>query len=311
VNLEYVFVDDCTPDGSLAILNRVLEDYPNRKAAVRIIHHEKNRGVAAARNTTFDNAKGDFITMVDADDWLELNAVELLVEKQKETGADLVSGWIRMYCKDHEEEIREPIFETKDEAIMLRLVDGWNNLLTSRLIRRSIIEDNHIRALEGRDMGEDKYMLPMVFYYANSFAVCECYLYNYERRNEQSIVAQKLSEKNRKRGFQYLKNWQGVKDFFADKNPYYYEEACKQTVLHAQSLFKGVLKSNDREMFHQIVKIIDDTDEKSWPIIGWKKNGLRGWFMHSYGCRWMGCQGGRVIGFVKRLPKLLIKINMI
>lgn len=309
-DLEYVFVDDCTPDGSVAILNRVLEDYPNRKTAVKIIHHEKNRGVAAARNTTFDNAKGDFITMVDADDWLELNAVELLVEKQRETDADLVSGWAKMYYKDHVEEIREPVFQTKDEAIKLRLADGWNNVIWGRLIRRSIIENNHIRALEGCDMGDDKYMLPLIFYYANSFAVCESYLYNYECRNDQSIVAQMGSEKNRKRRFQYLKNWQGVKDFFADKNPYYYEEACKQTVLHAQILFKGVLKSNDREMFHQIIKIIDDIDEKHWPIIGWKKNGLRGWFLHSYGCMWMSCQGGRIIGFVKRLPKLLIKNYM-
>ncbi|MCR5190028.1 MAG: glycosyltransferase family 2 protein, partial [Bacteroidales bacterium] len=148
-----------------------------------MIHHEKNRGVAAARNTTFDNAKGDFIMMVDADDWLELNAVELLVEKQKETGADLVSGWAKMVYKDHVEEIREPLSQTKDEAVRLRLVDGWNNVIWGRLIRRSILEDNHIRALEGCDMGDDKYLSPLIFYYANSFAVCESYLYNYECRN--------------------------------------------------------------------------------------------------------------------------------
>ena len=49
-NLEYVFVDDCSPDKSIQILERVLAEYPKREKQTKIIHHDKNRGVAAARN---------------------------------------------------------------------------------------------------------------------------------------------------------------------------------------------------------------------------------------------------------------------
>ena len=91
-NLEYIFVDDCSPDKSMEILMRVMEDYPNRKEQVRIIHHEHNRGLAAARNTALDAATSSFITHVDSDDYLSLEAIQLLVEKQVETGADIVSG---------------------------------------------------------------------------------------------------------------------------------------------------------------------------------------------------------------------------
>ncbi len=35
-NLEYIFVDDCSPDNSIAILRRVMEDYPERKGQVRM-----------------------------------------------------------------------------------------------------------------------------------------------------------------------------------------------------------------------------------------------------------------------------------
>ena len=91
-NLEYIFVDDCSPDNSIAILEKVMEDYPERKEQVRILRHEKNRGLAAARNTAIDAASGAFITHVDSDDYLDRDAVRLLVEKQMETGADIVSG---------------------------------------------------------------------------------------------------------------------------------------------------------------------------------------------------------------------------
>lgn len=52
--LEYVFVNDCTPDRSMQILQKVMEDYPERKNAVKIIHHENNIGIAATRYTFID-----------------------------------------------------------------------------------------------------------------------------------------------------------------------------------------------------------------------------------------------------------------
>ena len=91
-NLEYIFLDDCSPDNSIEILKRVMEDYPERKAQVRIIRHERNRGLAAARNTALDAANGPFVTHVDSDDYLGRDAIRLLVKKQEETGADIVSG---------------------------------------------------------------------------------------------------------------------------------------------------------------------------------------------------------------------------
>lgn len=90
--LEYVFVNDCTPDKSMELLSGVLEDYPERKGAVKIVNHEKNRGLAASRNTGVENATGEFVCLVDSDDWLERNAVEVLLEGQQKKDADMVSG---------------------------------------------------------------------------------------------------------------------------------------------------------------------------------------------------------------------------
>ena len=50
-NIEYIFVNDCTCDNSMGILKSILDKYPERKKQVKIIVHEQNKGLGAARNT--------------------------------------------------------------------------------------------------------------------------------------------------------------------------------------------------------------------------------------------------------------------
>ena len=88
--IEFIFVNDCTPDKSIDVLEKVLEEYPHRKAQTRIIHHEKNRGPVAARNTAIKNASGNYIICCDSDDWIDLELYETMYRKALETDADVV-----------------------------------------------------------------------------------------------------------------------------------------------------------------------------------------------------------------------------
>ncbi|MDE6509077.1 MAG: glycosyltransferase, partial [Muribaculaceae bacterium] len=58
-DVEFIFVDDCTPDGSVSVLRDVVVRYPERQ--VRILRHDVNRGLPAARNTGLDVARGEYI----------------------------------------------------------------------------------------------------------------------------------------------------------------------------------------------------------------------------------------------------------
>ena len=69
-DVEYIFVDDCTSDRSIEILTATLAEYPRRIPQVKIIHHDKNRGLVASRNTALRVATGDFIIHCDSDDWV-------------------------------------------------------------------------------------------------------------------------------------------------------------------------------------------------------------------------------------------------
>ncbi|MBB5333544.1 glycosyltransferase family 2 protein [Chryseobacterium koreense] len=65
-DLEILLVDDGSTDGSLSIC----EGYAARDSRIRVIH-QQNGGVSSARNTGIKQATGDYITFVDADDWLD------------------------------------------------------------------------------------------------------------------------------------------------------------------------------------------------------------------------------------------------
>ena len=88
--IEFIFVNDCTKDRSIEILEQVLSEYPQRKEQVKIIHHKKNGGLVAARNTGLKHATGDYIIHCDSDDWVDLNMYEAMYNKAIETNADMV-----------------------------------------------------------------------------------------------------------------------------------------------------------------------------------------------------------------------------
>ena len=81
-DIDFIFVNDCTKDRSIEILEEVITRYPERQKDIKIINHAKNLGLAAARNTLIENATGEFVFIVDSDDYLALNAVELLLSEQ-------------------------------------------------------------------------------------------------------------------------------------------------------------------------------------------------------------------------------------
>ena len=89
-DMEFLFVDDATPDDSIGIVRRVLADYPARQGQVKVLRHETNRGLVAARKTAIRAATGDLITHCDSDDWVDPDLYAKMVARMEEEGADAV-----------------------------------------------------------------------------------------------------------------------------------------------------------------------------------------------------------------------------
>ena len=221
-NLEFIFVDDASPDSSVDVLQQVIAAYPKRHDSIKILYHDRNKGLASVRNTAVDACHGEFLIHVDSDDWLEPEAVELLVYRQQETDADIVytrgnylenHGSVKIDCRGWSTD-RETLLTNllKDEATMC---------IWSKLIRKSLYTEHHIRCDERGSYYEDYQALSQLVYYAKSIARLDAYIYHYDRANPHSIVSNALNNVEIQQ--QGLRSIQSVNDFFQDKDPHYLE----------------------------------------------------------------------------------------
>ena len=95
-DIEYIFVNDCTKDNSMNILEKVMKDYPYRN--IRIINKVSNEGLPQARKTGVLASTGNYIMHIDSDDWVDLKIVEKLYLKAIEEDADMVCcDWTEEY----------------------------------------------------------------------------------------------------------------------------------------------------------------------------------------------------------------------
>ncbi|MCT4215184.1 glycosyltransferase family 2 protein [Elizabethkingia anophelis] len=198
-HLELIFINDCSQDNTLNILyqyeKKITEN--SKGLVMKIISHEENKGVAVARNTGLQNATGELIYFVDADDFIDERAIELLVEKQQENDADIVGCSWYLSFNQNKRRMNQPPFNSSLEAIqqMLHGKMRWNLWLF--MVKRSLYEDYNIRFIPGMNMGEDLMVIMKLFVHANKVAFVNDALYHYGQSNEDSLT-KTYSEKHRR-----------------------------------------------------------------------------------------------------------------
>lgn len=182
-SIEYVFVDDCTDDKSVQILEKTIRNFPEKKEHIRIIHHEQNRGLAAARETAIMNAKGDYLWHVDSDDYIEKNAVSIIMDKYGEDDYDIINIAGIGHYKEYDEPIIHPSFESSEKMCEMFLAHETYLYVWCRIIKRKLYIENNIHMIEGVNMGEDAYIMPQLAFYAKKIVTCNEILYHYECQN--------------------------------------------------------------------------------------------------------------------------------
>lgn len=97
-NLEIIIVDDCGTDNSIFIAKKILSE---QEIPWKLLKHEKNRGLSAARNTGVDNSTGEYFFFLDSDDYLADDCIEKLVTFALKNNTDMLFGNI-LYQRDNE-----------------------------------------------------------------------------------------------------------------------------------------------------------------------------------------------------------------
>ena len=195
-DLEYIFVDDYSPDKSIEVMQKVLEDYPHRKPQVKLIKHEINQGVAAARQHGMELATGEYIIHCDPDDWAELTMYEELYQNARNSNADLV--WCDFYRETESDGVKiecqiiNPV--TKDN-LLNNLCRGkiygatWN-----KLIKREILKQYGIAFIPNLNVCEDLWLIIQLLNNDITISYLNRPLYHYDfLSNPNSIIRKGLA----------------------------------------------------------------------------------------------------------------------
>ena len=151
-DFELLLIDDGSKDESGCIC----DEYAEKDAHVRVFH-KPNGGVSSARNLGLDNAKGKWITFVDADDRCSCNYLEHLLSKVDDD-TDLIISYAVICDSTGEKAEVYPEYRVNATNIERLFVDSdmhWHTSPWAKLYRASIIYENSLRFNEMMHIGED------------------------------------------------------------------------------------------------------------------------------------------------------------
>lgn len=176
-DMEFVFIDDCSPDKSIDVLLQVLEkDFIERKPQVKILRMPENSGSAKVRMVGMSVATGDYVIHCDSDDELaSADAYQMLYNKAVEENLDIVTC---NYLKE-DSSLRPVLVRERCDSVQDLLTDKVQGSLCCRLVRRALLNDI-VPPLE--NMGEDLVLSIQATLRAHSFGHINEALYIYRYR---------------------------------------------------------------------------------------------------------------------------------
>ena len=166
-DIEYIFVDDCSQDQSIEILQQVLTEYPQRQHSVRIVRHTCNLDVSAARQTAMDIASGEYVIMCDSDDVVDPEMYETLYRAAISNHADIAYCDLMFVVDNIERYVNQLDPSEGVEAVQKLLQTNVNTSLCIKLVRRSLYQ-KAVSFLDIHPMYDDTVASINLFYKAQS-----------------------------------------------------------------------------------------------------------------------------------------------
>lgn len=189
-DIEYIFINDCSPDHSMDILSEILKEYPEREKQMKILNHPVNCGVSNTREEGIYAATGKYVIFCDSDDWVEPDMYRLMYETAEREKGDIVGCDLVDEYPGKSVYRRQQYDLPKDELIRSMLLSDGRVLgyLHERMVRRELYLEHDIHFPESISMWEDLVVTIKLHFFANKTVYLPKGFYHYEHSNPDSLV---------------------------------------------------------------------------------------------------------------------------
>ncbi|MGL4853604.1 MAG: glycosyltransferase family 2 protein [Phocaeicola sp.] len=192
-NIEMVLVDDCSPDNSMKIAQKVIEE-SNFGGTVKLVSHKINGGLSAARNTGINASSGDYLYFLDSDDAISDDCITLLVESIGNCDFAIGNYKALNTKKEYPTLKLQDRVEIRGESVLNSYLNGeWYMMAVNKLVSKKFLIENKLFFEEGL-IHEDELWSFMLAATAKSFITVNNFTYLYYIR-EGSITSGSIQRK--------------------------------------------------------------------------------------------------------------------
>lgn len=184
-NIEIILVEDGSKDSSPKICNR----YAKKDTRVKVIH-QKNSGVSEARNKGIDQSKGEWITFVDADDYIAPDFCQKMLAIALQTESQcVICAYNKIYSNNTVEILKNENLQLNREEFLEKIFDVQSGFgfCHMKLWNARIIKENKIRFNKELKVAEDALFCITMSDYINNIYFLNQALYNYRINSESTV----------------------------------------------------------------------------------------------------------------------------
>lgn len=163
-DIEIIFIDDCTPDNSIKIIENTILEYTGISNKVQIVKLPENSGVATARRLGIAMSKGEYIAFCDSDDWVDVDMYRELYSKAEENDADCV---LCDYYESDGDNVQPIIYAYCNKEVLMSDLLSYKKggSMCFQIAKRELYENI---IFPKKHMWEDLVISIQVFYYAKN-----------------------------------------------------------------------------------------------------------------------------------------------
>lgn len=225
-NLQIILVDDGSTDNS----GNICDIYAAKDRRITVVH-QKNQGAGVAKNTGLDLIKGEYFSLIDSDDYLDLGYYETMISNMEKYHADVIQCLFNNVFKDKTIKRNYNFPANKQRAMkaknyLLEMLYDWKYAIFANKVFKSYLLRKDIRFPVDRKI-DDEFFTYKLICNANKIVNINDALYNYRMRKSSvmtsnSIVRSKNNELLIDRVFCFNERYYYIKKFYNEISSIYY-----------------------------------------------------------------------------------------